>query len=447
MERALSRYLERHADLKKRPLEFLNSPPAATEMAVVIPVLAEHPGIFDTLNDLCKNDTSCLDKTMVIVVVNNRPPGFAAAGDLENNLFCIKALREYAPNSKIRLGLMDAASPGYEMGPKDGVGHARKMGMDWAAEMLGEAGRFDAPIVCLDADTRVAENYLSAIRAFFQSGKRWGAAIDYGHPFAPGAVETPAILAYELYLRYCELGMRHARSPYAYHAIGSAMACSANAYVAAGGMKRRAAAEDFYFLQDLAKTGNVEHLWETRVRPSARTSHRAPIGTGKHVADFVRHAEAAHLVYHPESYRVLRRLFDALTADPMLNADSLMKSCPELDAYFHEIRFAETWGAIGNTTPDPEKRLSQFHIYFDALKTLRAIHHLRDKGLGKTDTLAAIRQLYVMCNVETPQRFSDAALHKLETALNEITKASDWRNEYAAQENLIAALREAVKEG
>jgi len=54
--------------------------------------------------------------------------------------------------------------------------------------------------------------------------------------------------------------LQQAGSPYAYHTIGSAFACRAEAYIAAGGMNRRHAAEDFYFLQQLAKCMQDENI-------------------------------------------------------------------------------------------------------------------------------------------------------------------------------------------
>ena len=63
-----------------------------------------------------------------------------------------------------------------------------------------------------------------------------------------------AIDRYELFLRHYVLGLKLAGSPYAFHTVGSAMACTADAYVRRGGMNTRAAGEDFYFLQHLSRT-------------------------------------------------------------------------------------------------------------------------------------------------------------------------------------------------
>ena len=77
------------------------------------------------------------------------------------------------------------------------------------------------------------------------------------------------------------IGLSYAGSPYAFHAIGSTMSCTAEAYAAVRGMNRRTAAEDFHFLDKLAKLGRIGHIEKTTVFPSPRTSHRVPFGTGQ----------------------------------------------------------------------------------------------------------------------------------------------------------------------
>ena len=51
--------------------------------------------------------------------------------------------------------------------------------------------------------------------------------------------------------------MKFAGYPWAMYTVGSAFAVTAEAYVKRGGMNRRQAGEDFYFLQNLAHIGTV----------------------------------------------------------------------------------------------------------------------------------------------------------------------------------------------
>jgi len=73
------------------------------------------------------------------------------------------------------------------------------------------------------------------------------------------------------------------------------IACTAQAYIAVGGMVRRQAGEDFYFLQKLAKRGPIHEIADTTVRPSPRRSDRGsdvlleitPVNTNSDVHEVV----------------------------------------------------------------------------------------------------------------------------------------------------------------
>ena len=182
--------------------------------------------------------------------------------------------------------------------PKQGVGLARKIGLDLALPLLDYGGG-DPLLVCLDADTLVQPDYLPAITRHFARSTAGGAAIPYRHRPAADPAGQGAIDRYELFLRAYVLGLELAGSPYAFHTVGSAMACRASAYVASGGMNRRLAGEDFYFLQQVHKTSGVAPLAGTVVHPSPRSSHRVPFGTGRAVGDMLAEGEQRLLFYQP----------------------------------------------------------------------------------------------------------------------------------------------------
>jgi len=54
------------------------------------------------------------------------------------------------------------------------------------------------------------------------------------------------------------------------------MICTVDSYIAVRGMNRREAGEDFYFLNKLAKLGDIGQIHATTVYPSARPSRRVP---------------------------------------------------------------------------------------------------------------------------------------------------------------------------
>ena len=272
--------------------------------AVVIPALAESATLFATLSSLAANPTELCGRFLTLVVVNHRTD--APLSDKADNLATLKLLAAGAPRlSRLRLAWVDAATAGLEMPAKGGgVGLARRIGLDLALSRLGGLNG-DPLLVCLDADTLVRPDYLPALVRHFAQSSCGAAVIPFCHQFGPSAEADRLIMRYELFLRGYVLGLSLAGSPYAFHSVGSAMACRASAYVKIGGMNSRSAGEDFYFLQQLARTVGVEQLTGTVVHPSARPSHRVPFGTGRSVSRMQAGGEGEQLFYHPACFRVL----------------------------------------------------------------------------------------------------------------------------------------------
>ena len=257
-----------------------------------------------TLASIARNPADDLRRTLVICVVNNHRPHMAAKAQIRDNQETLSLLKEIVfrspvffghsgqdiqvsifgrlSDSELRAAYIDASSPGLEIPDRDGgVGTARKIGMDAALGLIGTGAKEDGVLCCLDADTLVEENYLSAVRAYFEETENPAAVVSYAHqrPVDPGL--QAAICCYEIFLRSYVIGLSYAGSPYAFHAIGSTIACTAEAYVGVRGMNRRTAAEDFYFLNKLAKIGKIGTVTNTTVFPSARISERVPFGTGR----------------------------------------------------------------------------------------------------------------------------------------------------------------------
>ena len=106
---------------------------------------------------------------------------------------------------------------------------------------------------------------------YFQEKSVAGVSIAYAHRLEEADMTVQAreaIMKYELYLRYYRLALEYTGHPHAYHCIGSAFAVRTLDYVAQGGMNKRQAGEDFYFLQKLIATGRYATLQSTQVYPS-----------------------------------------------------------------------------------------------------------------------------------------------------------------------------------
>ncbi len=370
--------------------------------AVVIPALAEEEQLFATLASLAANPPDLLARFLALVVVNHRQD--AAPSDRDNNRRTLARLAACAPDlPPLKLAWVDAASPGLEMPVKGGgVGLARKIGLDLALHRLDFRERSPL-LVCLDADTLVDPSYLAALVRHFRETAAGGAAIPFRHQRGRSPDEQRAIDCYELFLRHYVLGLGTVGSPYAFHTVGSAMACTANAYVRAGGMNSRAAGEDFYFLQQLFRTAGVARLKGTVVRPSPRPSHRVPFGTGRSVSRRLAGDDGAITFYRPECFGILGGWLDLMARSLDSSAGEIMAGArgisPHLAEYLETVRFPEVWQGLRRNHPVPERLLAGFHGWFDGLKTMKLIHHLSAREFPRCGPEQAIPGLLRMAGV------------------------------------------------
>lgn len=362
--------------------------------AVVIPSLAESSNLGLTLASLAANPQQELSRFIILVVVNNGP---AASTQKEDNLRTLELL----PQWRQQLGLnnlcwVDAASTGNELPEGDGVGLARKIGMDLALSYLHYSVA-EPCLVCLDADTTVQPNYLEAIRAHFASSRSGGASINYRHQDTCDPAGQAAIERYELFLRAYVLGLELAGSPYAFHTVGSAMACKALAYVAAGGMNRRLAGEDFYFLQHLHKVSGVMPMKGTTVHPSPRASQRVPFGTGRVVGDMLVKGEEKLMFYRPELFDLLSAWLQAVMQNTGAESIALLRAAaniePAMADYLRQAGFEKAWHNLRMNNRDMHRLRSAFHSWFDAFRTMRMMHHLTDHGWPRVTPEEAVPPL------------------------------------------------------
>lgn len=380
--------------------------------AVVIPALAESGHLFATLESLAANPPELLARFLVVVVVNHRAD--ACEQDRADNHETLRRLAAGAAPACLHLALVDAASPGRELPAKEGVGLARKLGFDLALPCLDWSRR--PVLVALDADTLVQPDYLPALVRHFDNARAGGAVIPFRHRPGETATQEAAIVRYELFLRHYVLGLELAGSPYAYHSIGSAMACSASAYVKAGGMNRRTAGEDFYFLQQLAKTAGVARLTGTTVHPSARPSARTPFGTGRSIARLLAGDAQAVRFYPRAVFEILGGWLKLAAEGWSERGDYLLEQARALSAaltsYLAEQDFAAVWDRLCRQHRRREARIGAFHGWFDALRTLRLIHHLRNCGHPRVEPEQALPPLLQRAGLE-PAREPEGQLLQL----------------------------------
>jgi hypothetical protein len=377
---AVQRYLDKHA--VKGPWALVGEGRTGFAGAVVIPSLAEGDSLFATLQSLTENSPQWTERFLVVIVLNHSD--HVSDGDRLQNEMDLARLTGLAERSPLCLAWVDAVSPGCEVPAKQaGVGFARKLGMDLALSRLQWTK--DPLLVCLDADTLVEANYLSAIVDHFRQSNQGAATLPFQHQPGSSAIQQAAIERYELFLRSYTYGLRLAGSPYAFNTVGSAMACRALAYVRCGGMNCRKAGEDFYFLQKLAKTGGVDQLSGTTVFPEPRSSARVPFGTGRSMTRLLAGDTQAVLFYPAATFRVLSAWLRAVEQNLAGDARELLARAAEISTvlvdYLEQSGWHTIWPGLHSTYQSKEQRLQAFHVWFDGFRTMRLIHLLCDAGL------------------------------------------------------------------
>ena len=241
--------------LRKRGIkgswELFPIPNQKFQNVVIIPAYAELNHIGFTLDSLSQCEVDSFDQIMVVVVVNNEvnaPPHI-----IDNNQQSLLNLMKR--KDPFFVAVIDASSDGMSIPKKHaGVGMARKIGMDLALNFVNP----HSLLFCLDADSLVAPTYFREIESHFNSTDSVASVVGFSHIKNEDPVLEIAIRQYEVFLQKTAVKLADAGSPFGYVSMGSTIICRAEAYASIGGMSRRKATEDFYFLQEFAKFRKVD---------------------------------------------------------------------------------------------------------------------------------------------------------------------------------------------
>jgi hypothetical protein len=405
---------------------------------VVIPAYAEREMLFYTLASIAKKQPSSLDYSFILCVINNKSNTNPEA--INNNLQTIKYLealvkkkslrkfntdQEIYPllldlsDAKLKLGYIDASSRGYEI-PQNlgGVGMARKIGMDMALRLLKKSSASPNLILSLDADTLVQNNYLSAINNYFTPRVKT-AIVAYEHQLPLNYVQQAAICCYEIFLRYWVLGLRYAKSPWAFHSIGSTIVISTEAYLDVRGMNKREAGEDFYFLGKLAKVDKIGYIKETCVYPSARSSARVPFGTGKRIQRFLAgvHKEE-YFLYDPRIFVILADWLQLMKNQFSVGEEEILIKTelihPMLKSFLNRCDFAAVWSKICRNAKNEKTFIRQFNDWFDGFKTLKLINYFTKEAYPQINMFEALEQILSMLEMPGLKLNTETKIPQLE---------------------------------
>jgi len=391
----VKKYLEKYGT-EVHPFDWSSS--TQIEVIVVVPAICEYENIKKLLTSLEAVDKKYADRILVIFVVNNlKSSGEEVKIENQKTLEILRSyLRDKNSRDSFSLGFIDAASEGNELDEKNGgVGLARKIGMDTALSLFNYESSKKKILVCLDADCTVSQNYYTEIYEEFNRQNLSAAVTSFQHSLLNNENQE-AILCYEIFLRYYVLSLQFAHSPYAFHTIGSTIICDVESYIKVEGMNKQKAAEDFYFLEKLAKNVSIGKINNAVVFPSSRRSWRVPFGTGQRVNRFLSKIRNEYLLYNFNSFLILKewlQIFLSNNFTPEEYLSEAKKIHKSLFAFLNEQKFGQRWSDILRTAKSDEQLRRQKNIWFDGFKTLKLIHYLRDNGFPLQPMFASLNLL------------------------------------------------------
>ncbi|MGL6158973.1 hypothetical protein [Microbulbifer sp.] len=367
---ATEKYLQKYAEPEIR---LLNTwPDNRYRHTLVIPCYRESP---DFLQRLLEQFPA---KKLLLVLVVNQPDSDTSANSNRELLQAIEklsppawqnrhlSLRPWGENGGLLL--VERWRETLRIPRKQGVGLARRIGCDIAAQ-LHHRGFLCSPwIHSTDADARLPDDYFEGL----PDAQTTSAAL---YPFAHDSGHSPVHQALQLYeqaLHYYVENLRRAGSPWAYHTIGSILAISARHYCAARGFPKKAAGEDFYLLNKLGKLAPVAELTgRAPVRIAARLSDRVPFGTGPATAKIAGQLESGEepTWYAPQVFGELRNFLNEALED-----GGQVCQNPRWREALEELGWQQFTNHCRQQKLQGVARETAFHHWFDAFRTLRFIH-------------------------------------------------------------------------
>jgi len=370
----------------------IQAPSKDLSIVVAIPACNE-PDILKTLSSLlhCERPHGAVE---IIILINTAET--ATADVRSQNLLTEKEVLAYARTHHEKgFRMLVSHVPGLPQRDA-GAGLARKMAMDHALSRFNHLNRTEGIILSLDADTICEENYLIEVARQFRDYPDTKACnIRYEHPLEgstfPGSVYN-GIIQYELHLRYYIQALRFAGHPHAYHTVGSAFGVRADIYAAQGGMNKRKAGEDFYFLQKIIPLGGFYEINATKVMPSPRPSDRVGFGTGPVISKFLRGETTELQTYHPNVFFDLKEFLS--TVPSLFNAgrqslQQLLEDYPPAVRENLSHEFISRILEIRGNSARESTFINRFYRWFNMFRTLKYINYAHQHHYPRMPVLDA----------------------------------------------------------
>jgi glycosyltransferase involved in cell wall biosynthesis len=390
---------------------------------ISIPVLNEVENLNDTI--ACIRNQNYKNYKLYICV--NQPDEWWQNPDKKHICENNHATLNYLGKIKdIPIILIDKSSPGKGwQGKQGGAGWARKVIMD----EINRQAKSEDILVSLDADTIFNPGYFRSLLVSFQKNPDIAAiTVPYYHLLTEDETVDRALLRYEIYLRYYAINMLRINSPYAFTALGSAIALPVKTYRAVRGISPKKSGEDFYFLQKLRKYGNVL-LWnDEQVFPSARPSDRVDFGTGPALIKGMKGDWKSYPIYN-------YRLFNLVEETSKLFTEMFLQDVETPMTNFLRELFgtADLWRPLRKNFRDLEHFVKACHEKVDGLRILQFLKS-EQKKTTTTDEIS-LQEFLIKFYKKRELEIAGIDTVNLSFCLNSLLELDRLRNFLAEKEN------------
>jgi hypothetical protein len=381
-------------------------PSQRLRFAVVVPAYCE-PHVTNTLESLwnCQRPNDHIEVIIVVNSAENAEPEIIYSNKSTITIISQWIIGHHDPTmlfsviEKLNMPVGEA-----------GVGLARKTGMDEALYRFNLINNPTGFILSFDADSHCDSNYFTAIEeSINRNASVKGFDIYFEHPVTgkdfPEKVYQ-GIIDYELHLRYVNGFLRFTGFPFAYHTVGSCFGVRADIYAEQGGMNKRKAGEDFYFLHKIIPLGHFININTTRVIPSPRESDRVPFGTGTAITRYLNSKANELLTYAPESFIALRLLFQGVKKLYKIKSTGLNDILDQLPVslknYLLDMGIIESIVEINANCSSPDSFTKRFFRWFDALRIVKYLNYASRGFYNPLPIKEAVTQFLTVAGYKNP---------------------------------------------
>jgi hypothetical protein len=219
-------------------------------------------------------------------------------------------------------------------------------------------------------------------------------------------------------------------SPYAFTALGSAMAFPVWAYKKIGGLTPVLSGEDFYFLQKMVKTGLVLRWNPEKVYPAARFSNRVYFGTGPAMEKGRRGDWESYPIYHfslfshiSQTYDLFHQLFRENVETPL---DKFLK---------YTFKENNLWNSLRDNYKVEDQFVRACHARLDGLRVLQYLK-MEQKSLAMSDEV---------CLLENFNYFKPYILKNNKIDMNNLSFTSTKINKLDRIRNVLVEIEEMLQ--